>query len=187
MSSFRIATRYAKSLIQLAQEKSVLDKVFADIKDLDTTLDNSRELQLLFKSPVIATDKKLAIVKKLFEGKVSELVYQFIVLLVKKGREGYVHEIAEQFVSQYNTIKGITPVRLISAVKLDSGLVETMVRSLKTKEFLKEIELSEEVDPELVGGFILQYGDKMIDQSVKTKLNELYAVVADDSYIKKYS
>jgi F-type H+-transporting ATPase subunit delta len=187
MGSFRIASRYAKSLIDLAKEKGQVEQVFADIKALDSTFESSRELRLLFKSPVIPTDKKLAITKQLFEGKTSELIYSFVVLLIKKGREADLHEIVEQFIVQYNRIKGITPVKLITAVKMESGEVQTMVSALKAKELLKEVELTEEVDPELIGGFILQYGDKMIDQSVKSKLNQLYNIVQDDSYIKKYS
>lgn len=187
MGSFRIATRYAKSLIDLAKEKGQVNEVFADIKALDNTFEESKELKSLFKSPVIPTDKKLAIVKQLFEGKTSDILYQFMVLLIKKGREADLHEIVEEFLVQYNTLKGVTPVRLITAVKMDSGEVQTIISSLKAKELLKEIELHEEVDPELVGGFVLKYGDKMIDQSVKSKLNQLYNIVQDDSYIKKYS
>ncbi len=187
MSSFRIATRYAKSLIQLAQEKNVLDAVFADIKSVDAIFENSRELILLFKSPIIPTDKKLAIVKKLFEGKITDLLYQFMVLMMKKGREKHFHEIVDEFIVQYNAMRGITPVKLISAVKLESGLVQTIVKSLKAKELLKEIELQEEVNEDMLGGFILQYGDKQIDQSVRRRLDELHSIVEDDSYIKKYS
>jgi len=187
MGSFRIATRYAKSLIQLAQEKNVLEEVFTDIKSIDDALEASAELRQLFKSPIINAEKKLGIVEKLFKGKSSDLVYQFVVLLVKKGRESNFHEIVNSFIDQYNTLKGVTPVKLITATKMDSGLVNTIVTNLKAKEFLKEVELTEEVDADLIGGFILQYGDKMIDSSVRRRLNELHTVIEDNSYIKKYS
>ena len=187
MGSFRIASRYSKSLIQLAQEKGVLETVFADIKSIDILFENSRDLKMLFKSPVIPTEKKLTIVKKLFEGKISTMLYMFMVLLIKKGRESHLHEITESFIKQYNEIKGVTPVKLITAVKLDSGVVQSLVRSLKAKEFLKEVELVEEVNEDLLGGFILEYNDKMLDQSVRRRLNELFTIVEDDSYIKKYS
>jgi F-type H+-transporting ATPase subunit delta len=185
--SYRIATRYAKSLIQLANEKGRLDEVFKDIKSLDAIFENSRDLKGLFKSPIIPSEKKLAIVKQLFEGKTSDILYQFIILLIKKGRESNLHEVTESFITQYNEIRQVTPVKLITAVKLDSGMVQTMVTALKAKEFLKEVELHEEVDEDLIGGFILKYDDKMIDHSVKRRLNELYNIIQDDSYIKKYS
>lgn len=187
MGSFRIATRYAKSLIQLASEKGELESAAADIKSIDNAFEQSRELQLLFKSPIINPDKKLAIAERLFKGKVSDLVYAFMALLIKKGREPYFHDIVNSFIDQYNQLKGITPVKLITAVKLDSGLVQTMISNLKAKEFLKEVELTEQVDEELIGGFILKYSDKMIDSSVRRRLNELAALIEDNSYIKKYS
>lgn len=187
MSSHRIASRYAKSLILLAQEKGQLNEVFADIKSIDTTFEASRELKLMFRSPIIPTDKKLNIVKSLFEGKISDLLYRFLVLMIKKGREVHFHDMVVSFIEQYNVIRNITPVTITSAVKLDAGLVQSMLNQLKVKEQLGDIELKEIVDESIIGGFILQYGDKMIDSSVVRKLSGLRSVVDDDSYIKKYS
>ncbi len=187
MGSFRIASRYAKSLIELAQEKNVLNEVIRDIKSIDETLNTSPELRVFFKSPIINPDKKLAIVEKLFKEKSTDLVYRFIVLLVKKGRESHFHEVVASLITQYNLLKGVTPVQLITAVKLDSGLISTMIGALKSKEFLKEVELQVEVDESLIGGFILKYDDKMIDSSVRRRLAELHTIIEDNTYIKKYS
>ena len=187
MGSHRIATRYAKSLLQMAVERGELESAASDIKSIDNAFEQSAELRMLFKSPIINPDKKLAIAEKLFKGKSSNLVYSFIELLIKKGRESHFHEVVNAFVAQYNELKGVTPVKLITAVKMDSGLVQTIVSNLKAKEFLKEVELHEEVDESLLGGFILQYGDKMIDSSVRRRLNELHTLIEDNSYVKKYS
>lgn len=187
MSSHRIAWRYAKSLIQLAQEKGKLNEVFNDMKSIDGIFESSRELKLMFKSPIITYDKKLNVVKGLFEGKVSEVVYNFLTLMIKKGREAYFHQMVASFIEQYNTVNNITPVTITSAVKLDSGLVQSMLNNLKKKENLKEVELHEVINPEMIGGFILQYGDKMIDSSVSRNINTLRNLIEDDSYIKRYS
>jgi len=187
MSSFRLSTRYAKSLIQLAREKGQLEQAFADMKLLDTTFEQSREFKSLFRSPIIATDKKLSIFKKLFEGKISEIVYSFVVLLIKKGREPFLHEIAERFVEQYNVLSGITVVHLSSAVPLDKGLVQSMLNTLKAKEGITTVELHEHIDDSLIGGFVLKYGDKMVDASISNKLHDLRAIIEDDSYVKKYA
>ena len=184
--SYRIATRYAKSLIELAQENGKLDDVFKDMKSIDATFEASRDLKAMFKSPIITADKKMNVVKALFEGKVSELLYRFLTLMIKKGRESHFHEMVESFIIQYNVIREITPVKITSAVKLDAGLVQSMVNHLKKKENLKEVELEEVIDADLIGGFILQYGDKMIDSSVSNRLAELRNVIEDDTYVKKY-
>ncbi len=152
MSSHRIASRYAKSLIQLAEEKGQLNEVFADIKSLDTTFESSRDLKLMFKSPIIPSDKKLNIVKRLFEGKISDLLYRFLVLMIKKGREVHFHDMVVSFIEQYNVLRNITPVTITSAVKLDAGLVQTMLTSLKNKEQLGDIQLKEVVDESIIGG-----------------------------------
>ena len=91
------------------------------------------------------------------------------------------------FIVQYNVIKGITPVTIISAVKLDAGLVQSILASLKKKENLKEVELVEVIDETLIAGFVLKYEDKMIDNSVRKNLSSLRNIIEDDSYIKRYS
>ena len=80
MSSYRLATRYAKSLVGLAQEKGVLDQAFTDLKLVDVAIQSSRDLKVFFKSPVIDADKKLRVVELLFKGKVGEMVYGFMAL-----------------------------------------------------------------------------------------------------------
>ena len=186
MGAFSLATRYAKSLIQLAEEKGQLEAVYKDMKDMNNTFQNSRELLLMFKSPIITTDKKLNVVKLLFEGKVNTLLYQFMILVIKKGREAYFKDIAASFVTQYNVIKNITPVKITSAVKLDAALVQNIIASLKAKEKLGEIELHEVIDASMIGGFTLQYADKMLDSSVSAGLTAMKEVIEDDSYIRKY-
>lgn len=186
MSSFRIATRYAKSLIQLAEEKGQLDAVQKDIVALDNAFESSSELKALFRSPIINSDKKQTIFDQIFKGKVSDIIYSFVTLLIKKGREPHLHEVANSFIEQYNVIRGITKVKLTSAVKLDAAQVQSILNGLKKTENLSTLEVTEVVDEDLIGGFILQYGDKQIDSSVKRRMHEFRAVVDDDSYIKKY-
>ena len=184
--SYRIATRYAKSLIGLAQEQGKLDEVFKDMKSIDNTFETNKELKVMFKSPIITADKKLTIVKSLFEGKISEMLFRFLALMIKKGREAYFHEMINSFILQYNVLKEITPVTITSAIKLDPGLIQSMITNLQKKENLKEVELREVIDSEMIGGFILQYADKMIDSSVSTSLNSLRNIIEDDTYVKKY-
>jgi F-type H+-transporting ATPase subunit delta len=184
--SYRIATRYAKSLILLAQEKGKLDEAYKDMKQIDSVFEASRELKLMFKSPIITADKKMNVVKALFEGKISDIVYGFLTLMIKKGREAHFHEMVESFITQYNQISHITVVKITSAVKIDAGMLQSIINNLKKKEHLKEVELHEVIDSSILGGFVLEYADKMIDSSVSTSLNSLRNIIEDDSYVKKY-
>ena len=183
--SYRIASRYAKSLIDLAQEKGKLEEVRNDVLLLNDSFKASRELRMFLKSPVIGPDKKLEVLNKLFLSKVSEVTGKFIVLMTNKGREAFLSEIAESFIVQYNGINNITPVTITSAVKLDKATIDTLINGLKKRENLQDVQLTEIVDPSLVGGFKLLYGDKQIDSSVQSSLQKLHNLVADDSYVKK--
>jgi F-type H+-transporting ATPase subunit delta len=183
--SYRIASRYAKSLIDLAQEKGKLEEVNNDMKLINSTIKSSAELRSFLKSPIINADKKLGVLNKVFLTSVTEITGKFIILLTDKGREPFLAEIAESFLIQYNTLKNITPVRITSAVKLDQATIDNMLAGLRKRENIQEVQLTELVDPSLVGGFTLQYGDKQIDSSIRSSLQKLHNLVADDSYVKK--
>jgi len=187
MSAHSLATRYAKSLIQLVNEQGRLEQVYKDIKDVNAIFESNRDLKLMFKSPIIHTDRKLNVVQQLFEGKIDSVLYQFITLVIKKGREAYLNEITHSFILQYNELKNITPVKISSAIKLDENIVKGIIDTLKKNEKLGEVELTEEVDANIIGGFVLQWGDKMIDSSVSRRLSTLKGVIEDDSFVKKYS
>jgi F-type H+-transporting ATPase subunit delta len=182
--SYRIASRYAKSLIELAQEKGKLEEVYTDILLLNESFHVSRELRVFLKSPVIGPEKKLEVLNNLFLSKVNEITGKFIVLLTNKGREQFLSEIADSFITQYNTIKSITPVTITSAVKLDKTTIDNLLDGLRKRENISEIQLTETIDESLLGGFTLLYGDKQIDSSVRSSLQKLHNLVADDSYVK---
>jgi F-type H+-transporting ATPase subunit delta len=86
MSAFSLATRYAKSLIQLVNEQGRLEQVYKDIKDVNAIFESNRDLKLMFKSPIIHTDRKLNVVQQLFEGKIDSVLYQFITLVKLRTR-----------------------------------------------------------------------------------------------------
>lgn len=186
MGSFRIASRYAKSLIDLAREKGQLESVHADVVLVQSTLQASRELKSVMKSPIIASDKKLGLLAALFRAQTGPLLYQFMELLVKKGREAFLPEVLSSFQEQYNRHKGITVVKISSAVVFDEAQTAALVNGLKSAAGLHEVELHKTTDESLIGGFVVQYGDKMIDASVKRKIHELRQLIEDDSYIKKF-
>jgi len=186
MSSFRIASRYAKSILTLAQERNVLETVYTEMVGINALTTSSKDLRALLKSPVVTSDKKLAVLSKLFDGKVSELTYKFLELLIKKGREAYVPEIAVSFIEQYKTLNKITTVTITSAVKLDEATITKLLDGLKAKTDITKVDLRLEVDATLIGGYILQYGDNQIDTSVSRKLQQFRTSAVDDTYVKKY-
>ena len=107
MAHTRLASRYAKSLIDLAIEKGQLESVYSDMLYLQYVIKSSREFLVLLRSPVVTSDKKQGVIDALAAGKISELTAAFTRLLVNKGREGDLNEIITAFIRQYNDKKGI--------------------------------------------------------------------------------
>ena len=185
MSVAKVAIRYAKSLVSLAQEHNKLDRVMEDVDSFKEVVSN-RDFYLFIKSPVIHPTKKESIVNQLFEGKYDELTMAFLRILIKKGRESYLPEIAVKFLEEYRSVKNITTVRLTTATKLDQSMIDLIIGKLsESKVTDQNIELEVKVDEELIGGFILEFDDKMFDASVKNKLEELKKTFRDNLYISQ--
>jgi F-type H+-transporting ATPase subunit delta len=186
MSVTRIATRYAKSLLELAIEQNKLEQVHSDMSSLKKAVAH-RELALMLKSPIIQGDKKVAVIKALFRDNFDVLTLAYLELLINKGREMYIPEIVREFDLQYKILKHITSVRIISAAPLSEDAVE-MLRSrlLDSKVTSDSLEIETVVDPELIGGFVLEFDDKRYDASIISKLNDLKAAFSKNLYIKEF-
>jgi len=173
MSVQRIASRYSKSLITLAQEMNKLDEVKEDMKTFAAALE-SRDLYLLFKSPIVKAQKKAEIVKAVFDGKLSELTMNFILLLVKKGREPYFPEVVYEFLEQNKTLDHITTIKITTAEKVNDEALEAIkAEFLKSVNTDDNIEVETAIDAELIGGFVVEFGDRLYDASVRHKLASL--------------
>lgn len=167
-----VATRYAKSLLQLATEKGQLEKVYADMQLVESVCEENREFTNFLNSPIIKTDKKVAVIKEIFSGKVSEITSGFLVILTHKRRELFMDKIATEFIAQYKQYKNILTAVITSAIGIDST-VKAKVLELIKQTTTGEVELIEKVNKNLIGGFVLTIGDKQVDVSVSRKLNDL--------------
>jgi len=182
----RVASRYVKSLLDLAVSQGALEKVHADMQLFDNTIQKSRELELMLKSPVIRHDKKLAILTALFKGKITSLTMAFIEIITKKNREPLLPEIAGEFHNAFNVYKGIGKASVTTPVALDAKTrqeFETIVKKLSNS---KQVEIEEKVDKDLIGGFILNVEDKQIDASIKNNLKKLKLKFSENPYIKEF-
>ena len=185
MSEYRIASRYAKSLLDLADEKGALEDVNKDMLMFSQLADENRELTLMLKSPIITHDKKLNILNQLFSGKVNDLTLAIFQILTRKHREGYLPAIAKEFYHQYNVKKGIEEATVTTTFALNDTLreeFETVVKKISGKK----VALSEKVDEELIGGFVLKIGDRQIDDSVSARLRALKVKFSKNPYVKEF-
>lgn len=185
MPNPRLATRYAKSLIDLASEKGQLEAVYADAKYLQALTKASREFANLLRSPIIKSDKKQGIIDAVTNGKVNAITTAFNKLLVAKGRESDLPEIFNTFIDQYNELKGIHTVRLTTAVPVSDELKNAIVTKAKSEAGLAQVELETKVDESLIGGFVLEYNNNLVDASILRDLKDIKKQFDKNIYIQQ--
>jgi F-type H+-transporting ATPase subunit delta len=186
MADIRAASRYVKSLLGLAVEKNALEQVHDDMLLFSKVADSNREFRVMIQSPVIKHDLKRAVLEKIFKGKVHPLTLSFFDIITKKNREPLLPAIAREFHEAYNENKGVTKAVVTTAVPMDAQLrsqVETLAKKYTDR---KQIELVEKVNPEMIGGFVLNVGDKQIDASIENKLKKLKLEFSQNPYIKEF-
>ncbi|SDK72285.1 F-type H+-transporting ATPase subunit delta [Catalinimonas alkaloidigena] len=181
----RVAFRYAKSILELAQEKGMLEAIREDMELFDKAIRENRALANLLQSPIVNSDKKLKILQSIFKGKVNDLTLSVFEILTRKNRESQLPGIARSFHRQYNQLMGIENVTVITPMPLTDELRQQFMAMVK-KQTGKEAELQEKVDPELIGGYILQIGDRRIDDSVRNRLHQLKRKFSENPYVAKY-
>ena len=173
MKGVRAAIRYAKALMQLAEENKSLDTVVADVKMIHNLVEGSADLRMLLSSPLIKSDKKQSILTSLLTDKVSDLTLKFIQLVVEQNRESSLGVIAEEFIGIYNENNNIAKVSLTTATALDTNSRDLILKTIKEKYNFSEIQLEESVDADLLGGMVMRIGDKQMDASIRGQLRKI--------------
>ncbi|MEO8711302.1 MAG: ATP synthase F1 subunit delta [Parafilimonas sp.] len=173
MPNLRLATRYAKSLIDLSVERDQLETVYNDMRFMQQVTKMSREFVNLLRSPIVNADKKRAVIDAITKNRISQITDVFIKLLITKGRESNMPEIIAAFIDQYNKIKGIHKVKLTTATSIGDDLKNAIIFKLKNEAKLENVELDTKVDDKLIGGFVLEFNNNLVDASVLRDLKDI--------------
>jgi len=185
MPNPRLASRYAKSLMDLALEKGELEKIFADMQWLQQVIKSSREFANLLRSPIIKIDKKEKIMDAIIGSRVTNITSLFVRLLIAKGRESNLPEIITSFISQYKQHKNIHPVKLTTATPINENLKKAIIDQIKKTSDMQNIELETVVNEDLIGGFVLESGDKLIDASIAFDLRQIARQFENNDFVYK--
>lgn len=178
-----VAYRYASSLLQLATEHGTLEGTRADMRLVATTCANERELRVLLKSPVVKPDKKDKVLDRVFAGRIGEVTARFIAILVRKGREALLPDVAAAFGELWDRQQGILTCEVRSAVPLNESARQQVRQLAERKNPGKSILLTEKLDPSLIGGVVIRIGDEQFDGSVSRKLHDLRRTFSENPYI----
>ena len=173
MKGHRAAVRYAKSLMQLSSEKSLLNDIKADMDIILNAINDSKELENFLNSPLIKIDKKKSILESIFKGKVNELSMNFIMQVANQKREALLKTICQEFIKQYNQMFNIAKVELTTAKAINKDQRKKVMDFIQSNYKYNSVEMNETVDEDLIGGIILRIEDRQIDGSIKRKLQDI--------------
>jgi len=171
MKSTKAAGRYAKALLELALDQQKIEVVEKDMQQIITVANEAHDFQVFLNSPLIKVDKKLEVIKSIF-GNFDALSISFLEMVATNRREALITEIADAFLAQLKEHRGIVPVTIISAKTLDAQ-TKDQITSKISASIKGTLEITENVDESLIGGFIVRMGDHQIDASVSNQLNRL--------------
>jgi F-type H+-transporting ATPase subunit delta len=185
MPNARLAGRYAKSILDLAIEQGQLEAVYADMKYIQAACNASSEFVNMLRSPIIKADQKNSILSAVLKNNVGVLSNAFIVLLVKKGRESDLHEIANTFIEQYNSMKGIHQVTLTTAVEISAEVKNSIEQKVKSDNSFTSVELTTKTDESLIGGFVLEFNNNLLDASISRDLKDIKKQFLQNEFVAK--
>lgn len=185
MHNPRLAARYAKSLIDLSTERNELETVYKDMLYLQAVCKSNRDFVNVLKSPIIKADKKGQILEAVTNGKVSELTRIFNRLMVNKGREAFLPEVVNAFIDGYNKIKNIHKIKLTTAQPVSEELRQNIINKIKGTTPMQNIELETVENDALIGGFVLEFNNNLVDASIARDLKDIKKQFQQNIYVQQ--
>lgn len=167
-----ISRRYAVALFELCKEENTLDSVHDEFSAINQVISKERELSEFMLSPQFRHEEKKAMLKQIFEGKISDTLTNFFCLVSDKSRFDMIDGIYDYFHTLYFEERGIVSAVAYSVVPMKPEVLEQLKMNLE-KQFNKKIVIENQMDSELIGGVKLRIGDKVIDGSIKRRMELL--------------
>jgi len=172
MSELTVAARYAKSLIDLAQEQNNVEAIKSDMELFHRVLKANPELNAVLANPIVSHSKKIKILDEVFGGKVNNVSISFFRLMVNKSRGEVLYATSQEFVNMYDVKNHIVHATVVSAAAL-SKENEDKIMAEVVSAIGGTVKLETKVDPSLIGGFVLTVGDRQIDTSIANDLKKI--------------
>jgi F-type H+-transporting ATPase subunit delta len=172
MSEVTVAIRYAKALLGLAEEQNAVEAVKDDMVLFYKTVRSSPELGAVLANPVVPHGKKKAILADIFSAKINKVSLAMFNIMVNKGRAEVLYTTSHEFIALYDIKYNITYAKVVSAAELSEANKKMLFDEVQ-KAIGGVIKLNTQVDPSLIGGFVITVGDRQIDTSVATSLKKI--------------
>ncbi len=171
-----IAQVYARALFEVALEHDVLDRVREQLGQLADAMHENRDLAVFFFSPYFSTDEKKQGLHSALDG--AEPAFEnFIEALIERHRMPAIFRIRARFDKLWDEEKKLLPVLVTSAVELDESVVKSLGDRIG-EQVGRNVQLSTEIEPDILGGIVLRVGNVILDASIRNRLNQLRKQVA---------
>ncbi|KQR94553.1 ATP synthase F1 subunit delta [Chryseobacterium sp. Leaf180] len=172
MLTSKVAKRYAQGLLDFTNESGQTNAVFSEMKDVAKLMSESQDLNKFFATPYIDAKKKEEVAVMIFKS-LSPVSQNLIRLVIKQGREAHLKNIAQEFIKKVEDINGIQRITLTTATEISDSNIDQILKSTNLVNHNSKFDLKRNINPDLLGGYILRVGDQQIDASVKSKLNNI--------------
>jgi F-type H+-transporting ATPase subunit delta len=170
--SNRAAIRYAKAVLEQANEGDLANVIFGDMQSVYDTIQGSKELRLVLKSPIIKSEDKKEALIKIFSGN-SEVTKALIEVLTTNKRIELLGGVAESYINLYNESRGVKVAKVTTAVQLTQELNDVVLSKVKELTGSDRVTIENTVDPNIIGGFILRVGDLQYDASIANQFENI--------------
>lgn len=185
MKNTLLIRRYSKAFLDFVIKHKMEDEGLSDLELVSKTIVEHRELRNILSQPFVSTNKKEAILRRIFEGKITDDTMKFLNLMIENNHPEIIHDIVDTYRKLYNEYKGIAEVTITTAVAIDEEKQKRIVGFIKDKT-KGDVRIINKIDKDIIGGFIINHLDYQYDESIKTKLKNLEALFTDNLYIKGY-
>jgi len=170
--NLKIAQPYADAFLELSG-KSSLESVINDLNSLSSTLAGSEELKKLLSNPLVNSQNKKSIIKSIFNEKVDGKTLKFLMVLCDRGRISYLSSIVDKALELAYKAASIETAKVVTAIPFTASQQESLISKLKKMTGADQIKLDLTTNPNLIGGFVIQVGSKIIDTSIQGQLRQL--------------
>ncbi len=176
MIEITVATRYADALFAIAKEKDSIDQWEQELGLVNEAIESNPEFKRILNHPYVDNAAKKTLISDILKGSISDLLENFLHLLVDKKRINFFSHIVRAYILRANEARGIADATVVTPKALSADQQEHI---RKTFEGVvgKKIRIATEIDPQIVGGFIVRIGDRVYDSSIKTQLNRFKATL----------
>jgi len=173
----KVAEPYAEALLDLAKSNGSLKETTNDMNIVTQFLANSSDLKKFLGNPLITKDAKKNVVKDIFGEQIDGSTLKFLLLLVDRGRIEVLESIAQKFLELSYKQESIEIAKITSSIQLSADQQKSIAEKLKKITGAKQIKLALKVDPQLIGGFTIEIGSKMIDTSIRGQLKQISSLL----------